>query len=63
MADISTRVVRNDIIRLDEISGERPDFIVLGPGPGHPSEARYLEIIERFGGDIPTSECASDIRE
>lgn len=52
-ANIDTMVVRNDKISLDEIEQLRPDFIVLGPGPGHPAAARYVEIIERFAEQIP----------
>ena len=32
-------VVRNDAITLDAIAALAPDAIVLGPGPGTPSEA------------------------
>jgi anthranilate synthase/aminodeoxychorismate synthase-like glutamine amidotransferase len=52
-AGFVTRVVRNDKITLDEIAKASPDFIVLGPGPGHPADARFVEIIARFGGTIP----------
>ncbi|HWK43928.1 MAG TPA: aminodeoxychorismate/anthranilate synthase component II [Stellaceae bacterium] len=52
-ADIDTRVIRNDRISLADIDEMAPDFIVLGPGPGHPADAHYVEIIERFGGGIP----------
>jgi anthranilate synthase component 2 len=52
-AGFATSVVRNDKITEDEIAERAPDFIVLGPGPGHPADAHYVEIIERFGGRIP----------
>ena len=52
-AGFATRVVRNDKVALDEIADWQPDFIVLGPGPGHPADAHYVEIIERFAGAIP----------
>jgi anthranilate synthase component 2 len=52
-AGFTTRVVRNDKITTDEIAASAPDFIVLGPGPGHPADAHYVAIIERFGGAIP----------
>ena len=50
---IEARVVRNDQVEADDIARSTPDFILLGPGPGHPSAAHYLPIIERFGGKIP----------
>ena len=52
-AGIDATVVRNDKITLAEISSFQPDFIVLGPGPGHPKDAHYIEIIQKFGADIP----------
>jgi anthranilate synthase/aminodeoxychorismate synthase-like glutamine amidotransferase len=48
-----TRVVRNDVVRPDDVESWRPDFLVLGPGPGHPADARYVELIERFKGRVP----------
>jgi len=47
-------VARNDKITLDEIDGNRPDAIVLSPGPCTPSEAGIcVPLIERFHADIP----------
>lgn len=51
--DIETIVVRNDKLALADIERIAPDFIVLGPGPGHPAAAHYVEIISRFGPQIP----------
>lgn len=51
--NIDVVVKRNDKISLSDISALAPDFIVLGPGPGHPKDARYVEIIEKFAGKIP----------
>lgn len=51
--DVETEVVRNDRVDLVQVDRNRPDFIVLGPGPGHPADARYCEILARFGGQIP----------
>jgi anthranilate synthase component 2 len=51
---LETRVERNDVPDLVErIESYAPDFVVLGPGPGHPSEAAYIEIIRRLEGQIP----------
>jgi anthranilate synthase component II len=47
-------VVRNDAITLEAIAAMRPDAIVLGPGPGTPSEAGItVEVIKRFGSSVP----------
>ena len=47
-------VVRNDAITLDAIATMGPDAIVLGPGPGTPSEAGItLAVIRTFGGTLP----------
>lgn len=50
---LDTRVVRNDEVSFDMVEELRPDLIVLGPGPGHPSEARYVELVRRFQGRCP----------
>jgi anthranilate synthase/aminodeoxychorismate synthase-like glutamine amidotransferase len=52
-AGIEPTVIRNDRVTLSQIETMAPDLIVLGPGPGHPAEARYLAIIDRFAGIIP----------
>lgn len=31
----------------------RPGLLVLGPGPGHPKQAGYVDVIQCFGGQIP----------
>lgn len=51
--DVDVDVIRNDKVTVDSVRKNRPDFILLGPGPGHPAEAGYVEIINKFGGDIP----------
>jgi anthranilate synthase component 2 len=50
---IEARVVRNDAVDPADIESWAPDFILLGPGPGHPADARYVELIRRFEGRIP----------
>ncbi|WP_422657927.1 anthranilate synthase component II [Paenibacillus sp. EC2-1] len=52
-AGVQLEVVRNDQFQFDQIDRLAPDFIVLGPGPGHPSEARYAELIHRYGTELP----------
>jgi anthranilate synthase/aminodeoxychorismate synthase-like glutamine amidotransferase len=50
---IEGRVVRNDAVHHADIEAWAPDFILLGPGPGHPADAHYVEVIRKFGGKIP----------
>lgn len=49
----TVEVVRNDRIDHDAIDKSRPDLLVLGPGPGHPKDAGYVDLIQRFAGHIP----------
>jgi anthranilate synthase component 2 len=47
-------VVRNDAITLDGIAALAPSAIVLGPGPGTPSDAGItVPVIRRFSDSIP----------
>ncbi|MFS0778893.1 aminodeoxychorismate/anthranilate synthase component II [Neobacillus sp. 3P2-tot-E-2] len=47
-------VKRNDQTSLDEIKKLEPDFLMISPGPGNPSEAGIsLEVIKTFSGVIP----------
>ncbi len=49
-----TTVHRNDKISVDEILAQKPEAIVLSPGPCTPNEAGVcLELVERAGGSIP----------
>ena len=52
-AGLEVSVVRNDRITGDGIEAMAPDLIVLGPGPGHPADAGYLGILDRFAGRMP----------
>jgi anthranilate synthase/aminodeoxychorismate synthase-like glutamine amidotransferase len=48
------RVARNNKISIEEIESERPDGIVISPGPGHPDGAGIsLELIRRFHARVP----------
>jgi anthranilate synthase component II len=48
-------VWRNDQFSLDDVSSLKPDGIVVSPGPCTPLEAGHsVEVIRRFGPDIPT---------
>ncbi|MBK5435397.1 aminodeoxychorismate/anthranilate synthase component II [Pseudomonas sp. TH32] len=51
---LETHVERNDVPDLIErIEAYAPDFCVLGPGPGHPRDAGYIEVIQHFKGRLP----------
>lgn len=51
---LETRVERNDVPGLiQRIEEYDPDFCVLGPGPGHPRDAGYIEILQHFKGRLP----------
>lgn len=47
------RVIRNDAFEPEDLLGERPDAIVISPGPGTPARAgRVIDLI-RANQDIP----------
>ncbi len=46
-----THIVRNDKVKLETL--HQYNLIILGPGPGHPLECGYLEIIKKVEGEIP----------
>jgi len=50
---VAVKVVRNDKLSIGEIHDDRPHFILLGPGPGHPADSGYVTLIREFSGDIP----------
>jgi anthranilate synthase/aminodeoxychorismate synthase-like glutamine amidotransferase len=48
------RVMRNDVVTLDEIAEARPERIVISPGPGRPEHAGItMDVIRRFGQTTP----------
>ncbi len=48
-------VRRNDEVTPEEVAELHPDRIVVSPGPCTPDEAGVsVELIEKFGGSIPT---------
>ena len=48
------KVYRNDQVTVDEIEQQKPDQIVISPGPRTPNEAGISnEILRRFGGRMP----------
>jgi len=48
------RVYRNDQISVAKVLAEKPEAIVLSPGPATPNEAGIcLELVARAGGKVP----------
>ena len=48
------KVYRNDRVTVDEVEAQKPDRIVISPGPCTPLEAGVSnEIIRRFAGRVP----------
>ncbi|MBT8199402.1 MAG: gamma-glutamyl-gamma-aminobutyrate hydrolase family protein, partial [Acidimicrobiia bacterium] len=48
-------VVRNDVMDAKAARDQRPDRIVISPGPGRPENAGYsVEWISELGPEIPT---------
>jgi anthranilate synthase component 2 len=51
---VAVEVHRNDAISVDEIAQQKPDAIVISPGPCTPDEAGIsLDLIRRLGGSTP----------
>lgn len=50
---VEAYVVRNDRVTLDTVQCEKPDFVLLGPGPGHPADSGYVDLIRGLAGSIP----------
>ncbi len=46
-------VVRTDHMDFAKIEAEQYDLIMMGPGPGHPTECGYVKLIHHFQGKIP----------
>ena len=48
------KVVRNDVVTLDEIAAFKADRLVLSPGPCSPDEAGVcVPALKRFAGQLP----------
>jgi anthranilate synthase/aminodeoxychorismate synthase-like glutamine amidotransferase len=48
------RVMRNDVVTLQEVVDLKPDRIVLSPGPGRPEQAGVtMDVIRRLGQTRP----------
>lgn len=47
-------VIRNHRLTIEQCLSLRPDYLVIGPGPGDPSQAGISKaLIHRFAKDIP----------
>ncbi len=48
------KVIRNDVMTLDEVRPLKPSKILISPGPGRPHEAGITEeIIQELGATVP----------
>ena len=48
------RVMRNDVVSLDEVARANAERIVISPGPGRPEQAGVtMDVIRRLGERIP----------
>ena len=54
LAGVATKVCRADEVDLDDLEVNRPDLLVISPGPGGPNDAKVsMAAIRRFAGKIP----------
>jgi anthranilate synthase component 2 len=52
--DTNIKVIRNDEMTVNEIKKMAPDYIILSPGPGKPSDAGICEdLIKQLAGKTP----------
>ena len=48
------RVYRNDQVTLEQIEADRPDRLIISPGPCTPKEAGIsVEVVKHFAGKLP----------
>jgi anthranilate synthase/aminodeoxychorismate synthase-like glutamine amidotransferase len=48
------RVMRNDVVTLDDVAAAKAERIVISPGPGRPEHAGItMDVIRRFGPTTP----------
>ena len=54
---VTSDVIRNDQVTVDEIKNNNYDAIIISPGPGTPDDKRYFgvckEVITELGSTIP----------
>jgi anthranilate synthase/aminodeoxychorismate synthase-like glutamine amidotransferase len=48
------RVMRNDVVTLEQVADAKADRIVISPGPGRPEQAGItMDVIRRLGSSTP----------
>ncbi len=48
------KVIRNDVLSVEEIEKLKPKYLVISPGPGRPEHAGISqEVVEKLGPKIP----------
>ena len=48
------KVYRNDQVTLDQIADDRPDHLIISPGPCTPKEAGIsVDVVKHFAGKVP----------
>lgn len=48
------KAVRNDEITIKELEAEKPQAIIISPGPGYPKNAGIsVDVIKHFAGKVP----------
>jgi anthranilate synthase/aminodeoxychorismate synthase-like glutamine amidotransferase len=48
------KVVRNDVMSVEEAVGLAPESLIISPGPGRPRDAGIsLALIDRLAGEVP----------
>ena len=48
------RVMRNDVVTLEDVAGAKPKHIVISPGPGRPEQAGVtMSVIRALGQSVP----------
>ena len=54
---VTSDVIRNDIITVNQIKDKNYDAIIISPGPGTPDDKRYFgickQVIEELGPTTP----------
>ncbi len=52
--DPEVRVIRNDVLSVEEVAALDPDAILLSPGPGRPVDAGICEeLVRKLSGTVP----------
>lgn len=46
-------VLRSHPLNIEQIEEIAPQFLVLGPGPGHPLASGHVELVKHFAGNLP----------